>query len=281
MYSTKIRFYLLFAIVTVLAGCSALVSDGQQRVTASSSLVDYLYPKGEERTAKTPQIPVLQLPVNVGIAFIPSDNNAGGAVTTGEQLALLDKVKQSFAQYEYINRIEVIPSTYLAGDKGFDSLDQVSRIYDVDIMALVSYDQLTRTNDNNAALLYWTIVGMYVIPASDTKVQTFVDTAVFDLTSRSLLLRAPGLSKTEDRSTAINVGKVTNQKSAEGFSIAVDDMIVNLNNELARFKTRVKEEQVAKVEHREGYSGGVVIWMNCLIAITLFSRRRLRYFNPN
>lgn len=258
-----------------------MVSDGQQRVTASSSLADYLYPKGEERTAKTPQIPVLQLPVNVGIAFIPSDNNAGGAVTTGEQLALLDKVKQSFAQYEYINRIEVIPSTYLAGDKGFDSLDQVSRLYDVDIMALVSYDQLTRTNDNNASLLYWTIVGMYVIPASDTKVQTFVDTAVFDLTSRSLLFRAPGLSKTEDRSTAINVGKVTNQKSVEGFSIAVDDMIVNLNSELARFKTRVKEEQVAKVEHREGYSGGVVIWMNLLIAITLYSRRRFRCFNPS
>ena len=33
-------------------------------------------------------------------------------------------------------------------------------------------------------------------------------------------------------------------------------MSVNLDAELAHFKTRVKEEKIAKVEHREGYSGG-------------------------
>lgn len=275
----KLNFTIILLFTSsLLAACSALVSDGQQRVTASSSLVDYLYPKDEERTAKPLEIPVLQLPVNVGIAFIPSDSYRQAAVTEGEQIVLLETVKKSFAQYDYINRIEVIPSTYLKGGEGFDSLDQVSRLYNVDVMALVSYDQLARTNDNNAALLYWTIVGMYVIPASDTNVQTFVDTAVFDVKSRSLLFRAPGLSKTQDRSTAINVDKVTNQKALEGFELAVDDMIVNLDTELARFKTRVKEEQIAKVEHREGYSGGALFGLLLLTGVFAFYRRRI--FTP-
>jgi rhombotail lipoprotein len=262
----------LIIYVMALTACSALVSEGQERVTASSSLVDFLYPKTQERVAQTPQIPVLQLPVNVGIAFIPSASFRRSAISEGEQLKLLETVKKSFTQYEYINRIEIIPSTYLKGAGGFDALDQVSRLYNIDVMALVSYDQLARTNDNNAALLYWTIVGMYVVPASDTSVQTFVDTAVFDVKSRNLLFRAPGLSKTEDRSTAINVDKVTLEKGEEGFELAVSDMIVNLDAELGRFKTRVKEEQVAKVEHREGYSGAAFVWFNLFIGIVLLSR---------
>ncbi len=152
---------IMTAVVTaLLSGCSALVSDGQQRVTASSSLVDFLYPKGEDRQAKTPQIPVLQLPLNVGIAFIPSEGYLRAGPTQAEQIALLEKVKTQFAKYEYINRIDVIPSTYLKNGEGFSTLDQVARLYNVDVMALVSYDQLARNNDNNAALLYWTIVGM-------------------------------------------------------------------------------------------------------------------------
>lgn len=33
-------------------------------------------------------------------------------------------------------------------------------------------------------------------------------------------------------------------------------MVVNLDDELARFKVRLKEEKLAKVEHKQGYSGG-------------------------
>jgi len=55
---------------------------------------------------------------------------------------------------------------------------------------LVSYDQVTRRDDNNWSLTYLTIVGAFVIPATDHDVATMVDLAVVDPASRSLVLRA-------------------------------------------------------------------------------------------
>jgi rhombotail lipoprotein len=193
-----------------------------------------------------------------------------------DQYELLEKVKAAFVQYDYIDRIEVIPSTYLTGGDGFNTLEQVGRLYDVDVMALVSYDQVTQSVENNAALLYWTIVGMYVIPGNENTVQTFVDTAVFDIKSRKMLFRAPGISKLEKRTTAIGIDETLAEKSMQGFDLAVTDMTKNLDDELARFKVRVKEEKIAKVEHSNNYSGGTIdIQFGLLLLIMLFIRLRL------
>jgi rhombotail lipoprotein len=143
-------------------------------------------------------------------------------------------------------------------------------------MALVSYDQVTQSVENNAALLYWTIVGMYVIPGNENTVQTFVDTAVFDIKSRKMLFRAPGISKLEKRTTAIGIDETLAEKSMQGFDLAVTDMTKNLDDELARFKVRIKEEKIAKVEHSNNYSGGTIdIQFGLLLLIMLFIRLRL------
>lgn len=55
-------------------------------------------------------------------------------------------------------------------------------------------------------------------------------------------------------------------KSLEGFYLAVADMTTNLDAELARFKTRVKEEEVAKIENREGNTGSGSASLYLLIA---------------
>lgn len=239
-----------------LASCSALISDNTGKRTQSSSLIDFLYPNSQSRAEHKPEIPLLTLPVKVGVAFVPNNNKYNTGINNKDQLELLEKVKKAFVKYDYIDRIEIIPSTYLAGGDGFATLEQVGRLYDVDIMALVSYDQVSQSLENNAALLYWTIVGMYLIPGNDNSVQTFVDTAVFDIKSKKLLFRAPGISKLEKRTTAVSIDSVLSEKSLEGFSLAVADMTTNLDAELAQFKRRVKEENIAKVEQRDGYSGG-------------------------
>lgn len=242
--------------LALLASCSALMTDNTGKRTQSSSLMDFLYPNPESRAEHKPEVPLLKLPVNVGVAFVPSKNKYNDGVHSKDQLELLETVKKAFVKYDYIGRIEIIPSTYLNGGEGFATLEQVGRLYDVDVMALVSYDQVTQSLENNAALLYWTIVGMYLIPGNENSVQTFVDTAVFDIKSKKLLFRAPGISKLEKRTTAVGVDTVLSEKSLEGFSVAVADMTTNLDAELAQFKLRVKQENVAKVEHREGYNGG-------------------------
>ncbi|MGI2171801.1 rhombotarget lipoprotein [Shewanella sp. MF05960] len=277
----RVTWLVVAASVSLLSACSMLMSQQTGKQSVSSSLMDFLYPEKTDKAAHSPEIPVLSLPVNVGIAFVPSSGLNSDAIHNKDQYELLEKVKAAFVKYDYIDRIEVIPSTYLAGGEGFTTLEQVGRLYNVDVMALVSYDQVTQSVENNAALLYWTIVGMYIIPGNENTVQTFVDTAVFDIKSRKMLFRAPGISKLEKRTTAVGIDETLSEKSMEGFNIAVTDMSQNLEDELARFKTRVKEEKIAKVEHKTNYSGGAIepllLFLMCLIAmiVTLNRKRKL------
>ncbi len=185
-------------------------------------------------------------------------------------------MRKEFEGYDYINKIEVIPSAYLDSGGGFTALDQVGCLFGVDVMALVSYDRLRQSYDNPASLLYWSIVGMYVIPGNTNTVQTFVDTVVFDIKSRKLLFRAPGIDKSQSNSTMAGSAKKVAQASEKGFESAVNNMIPNLNNELARFKERVKQEKIAKVEKRQGYSGGsfsVVTLILCSAGFFIKKRR--------
>jgi rhombotail lipoprotein len=269
----KTRIFIILLSALFLASCSSLMSNNTGKKTQSSSLMDFLYPNHASRAEHQPEIPVLTLPVKVGLAFVPSKNWQRDGIHNKDQIELLEKVKKSFLKYDYIDRIEIIPSTYLNGGEGFTTLEQVGRLYDVDVMALVSYDQVTQSLENNAALLYWTIVGMYIIPGNENSVQTFVDTAVFDIKSKKMLFRAPGINKLEKRTTAIGVDDTLIQKSLEGFSLAVSDMTINLDAELSTFKTRVKEEKIAKVEHREGYSGGAASYYWLFFIILILGRK--------
>jgi rhombotail lipoprotein len=256
-----LRSILVLLLIGALSGCSGLVSHKSGQQTISSSLSTFLYPKNNSKVKIKPQIPVLKLPVKVGLAFLPSDNWRANSFDESSKYKLLTKVKESFGKHQYIDSISIIPSAYLRnknlkGSSGFDVLSQLSRLHDVDVIALVSYDQLTQSHHNNASLLYWTIVGLYVIPGNENSIQTFVDTAVFDIRSRNMLMRAPGVSKLKKRSTAIGVDSVMNEKSMQGFDLAFDDMIVNLDAELARFRERAKKDNSVKIQHRQGYTGG-------------------------
>lgn len=250
------RILIIILGIVFLTSCSSILSQNTGKKTQSSSLMDFLYPDEKSRSEHKPERPVLKLPVKVGLAFVPSKNWQRDGIHGKDQVELLEKVKKSFLKYDYIDRIEIIPSTYLNGGEGFSTLEQVGRLYDVDVMALVSYDQVTQSLENNAALLYWTIVGMYIIPGNENSIQTFVDTAVFDIKSKKMLFRAPGINKLEKRTTAVGIDDTLAEKSVQGFGLAVTDMTINLDAELAHFKERVKEEKIAKVEHRQGYSGG-------------------------
>ncbi|WP_194756951.1 rhombotarget lipoprotein [Aliidiomarina indica] len=269
----------LFTIVvgvSLLAGCSAFFAETSYSNATSSSLVDFLYPKEEDRRAHDSEIPTLSLPLKVGIAFVPNRNSWHEPLSQNRQLELMDMVRQEFIGQEYIDRIELIPSSYLSGRQGWTTIDQVSRMYDVDVIALVSYDQVRTTSDRSSSILYWTIAGLYTVKGTENETQTFVDTAVFDIKTRSMLFRAPGISSSTGRSTAVMSSTQMRRQADEDFDTAVVQMNENLKFELNRFEDRVKNERIAKVERRSGYSGGswgvVIMVMSGLIAL----RRRIR-----
>lgn len=263
-------------MTTLLTGCTSFwsMSGGSgTRAGVSSSLVDYLYPKGEVPPDYSDTIPHLRLPLRVGIAFVPGSHRSN-SFSEATKMQLLENVKQGFVDREYIEHIEVIPDTYLQSSKGIEGMQQVARLYGVDVMALVSYDQISVTEDKAASLLYWTIVGAYIVSGTSNEVQTFVDTAVFDVNTARLLFRAPGVNKTEDRSTAIDSNVSLRKGGERSFTTAMQKMTVNLDAELDRFRERAMDNpEVARVEWKPS-SGGGAFGSVSLVALLLLQIRR-------
>jgi rhombotail lipoprotein len=248
----------------------------------SSSLVDYLYPNGEIPPEYDENIPNLSLPLRVGLAFVPAQSSNIEGLSEANKNSLLEKAKQSFSDREFINEITIIPDTYLRSGRGFKTVDQVARLYGIDVMALVSYDQIAHVDDTKSSILYWTIVGAYFIKGSKNDVQTFVDTAIFDVKTHKLLFRAPGINKIVATSTLINSTEEMRKAREDSFSLAMSDMTENLSEELDKFKERIKEDKSVTITHRPGYGGGGSFGINTialligLLFVKLFSRYRKR-----
>lgn len=258
--NSRIRLLVYFAACALTVGCASVWQEmggaGGARQGVSSSLVDYLYPGGEQPPQFDGSVPELKLPLRVGLAFVPAASGSTPGLSEAHKAELLSRVRAAFQAKEYIANIEVIPDTYLRSRRGFEGLEQVGRLYQLDVMALVSYDQVVHTDERASSILYWTIVGAYVVKGSKNDVQTFVDTAILDVPTRRLLFRAPGTDKITANTTLIGSTETLRENREESFSRAMQDMTGNLNVELGRFRERIKEDKSVLVSHRPGYKAG-------------------------
>ena len=249
-----------------------LTSCGPQNTRTKSSVVDYLYSKNTE-TIVQPATPILSLPIKVGIAFTPDQHNVrsrrniwtgtyskGAALTSVNKSKLLEKVADNFRSLKFVSEIEVIPSEYLTPQGGFDNLEQIKTMYGIDVIALVSYDQVQFTDENFLSLSYWTIIGAYIVSGEINDTSTMLDTVVYDISSKKMLFRAPGTSIVKGSATPVNLSEELRKDSLKGFELAAVEMTKNLEFQLDKFKEKIKNkpEQV-KIVHRAGYTGGGVI----------------------
>ncbi|MCY4200660.1 MAG: rhombotarget lipoprotein [Gammaproteobacteria bacterium] len=259
-----------------LAGCSAFFYSPPP-MTNSSSMVEFLYPDGQRPENEVTMPPTLELPLRIGIAFVPPKSSWGSTVSHAEQIDLLNIVKQQFENEDYVETIEVLSSSYLQGVSGFQALEQIGSLLDLDVFALVSWNQVVTSDDTPASLLYWTIIGAYTIPGTRNSVNTLLDVAVFDLKSRKLLLRAPGVSSATDTSTAISAGRVTKSIRDQSLTSATNQMAENLAFEVERFSERVKEEGVAEITYGSNYQGSfspLLVFFGMFLAGVHLVRRR-------
>ena len=203
----------------------------------SSSLVEFLYPNRNAPPVHD-TVPVLHLPLRVGLAFLPSPGE--GAVDAAHQAELLERIRQRFKTRQFVREIVVIPDYYLGGRRGFEGLEGVQRLYGVDVMALVSYDQTLHEENNQWSLGYLTIVGAYVLNGDRHDLSTLVDLAVVDPASRSLVLRAGGWDVRHGSSTLINEDRDSREASIASFSAATNQMIDHFDAELIRFEAEAR-----------------------------------------
>ena len=211
----------------------------------------------------------LRPPVRVGLAFVPSVG-ASGNLSEVEKTKLLERLKASFRKHEFIGEIEVIPSSYLRARGGFNNLEQAARMFNVEVMALVSYDQVQFNDTNALAVLYWTIVGAYVIHGDRYDIQTLVDASVFDVNTKKLLFRAPGQSQVKGSASMSGFNEKSRDARREGYNLAVDDLIPQLQSSLDGFKERLKTDKTIKIENKVGYSGGGSLgWLELLLGLSI------------
>lgn len=282
MKSTARNSACLFLSLGLAILLSSCVHNGTRRSEKSSSVVGFLYPK-ESEPLVTPAVPVLRLPLRVGIAFVPSRENYGRGFAESQKTILLKRVADQFRENVFIQSIEVIPTTYLRPGGSFANLDQVRGLFNLDLIVLLAYDQMQFTDQNKLSLAYWTIVGAYLLHGNKNDTHTLLEAVVYDIPSRKLLFRAPGVNTITAGSTGVEVDNRLRRDSAVSFEKATDDLIANLKTELASFRERLKNPpaggEVARIEHREGYRGGgsVDAWFAGALAAVGFlawTRRR-------
>ncbi len=264
------------ALMLLAGGCYSMWGGPREKHQASS-VVGFLYPDQVDPLPPS-GLPVLRLPLRVGVAFVPAGSRRGGYASPDslpevKKTALLQRVADEFKGRDYIERIEIVPSSYLRPGGSFTNLSQVRNLLGVDVIALVAYDQVQFTDENLLALSYWTIVGAYLFHGNKNDSQTLLEAAVYDITSQHLLFRAPGVSSVQGRSAAVNVNEDLRVDSAKGFDLATTDLIANLKQQLETFRERVKQspDSVAHIEHRPGYIGVGAFGGEFVVALLCFA----------
>lgn len=265
-------------LILTMSGCSTLQSmmglnyNDQQR--SRSSLVDYLYPNSRGAIAIKPKIPSLSIPLRVGIAFVPDSCGTFLRHDLNETLKnkLLTKISSKFESKEIIDQVKVIPATYLRRKGSFNNLRDIKKQLDVDIIVLLSYDQVQYTERTAVSLIYyWTVVGRYIFEGEKNDTVTLVNAAVYDIDSEELLFSSNGNSKVRSRAASAFISEELRVNSQKGFDIAIDNLIVKTDIELERFRQKVKAKTVAvKVHYRSG--GGSFGWFVGLLLILVVGR---------
>ncbi len=272
-------------LALVLTGCASFYGDRQSR--RASSLMQYLYPGQTDRT-ESPGIPTLTLPLRVGVAFVPEAAKGAVAASYGHdrlpeafKAELIQQVAQHFRELVFVKSIEVIPTTYLQPGGGFANLEQVRQMFGVDVVALLSFDQAQSTDEGFLSFTYWTLIGAYVVPAEKNLTTTLLDAAVFDVSSRKLLFRAPGVSTVKGIATGMNLPEQLRHDAQQGFRDASTNLVTNLKAELAAFQERIKERpDDVKIVRSPGYRAGagafgrVEVGLLSVLGLLVWSVRR-------
>ena len=257
-----LKTLLVTILFAMMAGCGFMATN------RSSSVVRYLYPN-TKGYIESPQIPRLALPLRVGIAFVPDGSVKGSSffipekivqgqnLTERDKMELMEEVKKHFQKYEYVDSIELIPSAYLTKEGGFANLDQIRTMYGIDVIVLLSYDQTQFTDEGITSVTYWTLIGAYIIPGEKNDTHTMVDATVYDIQSRKLLFRAPGISHIKSKATPVNLSERLRVDSIASFKEACTDLAANLELQLELFREKVKTTPADyEIVHKPGYTGG-------------------------
>lgn len=240
------------AAALALAGCSSM--DGSTRPRQQvASLIGFLFPGKEQPGAASEQVAVIKVPFRIGVAFVPDSSEPAFRLSELDRQRLAGQVREAFSNYPFVKEIEVVPSSYLERGGSFENLDRVAALLRLDVIALVSYDQVQYAGSSKWSFLYWTGIGAYVIEGEKYDILTALEVAVIDVKSRRLLMRASGSSTVKGDATWIGFAERSRQARTESFEGANRQMIGELHTEVQRFRERAPRDPGIRLELPPGY----------------------------
>jgi len=188
----------------------------------------------------------MPLPITLGIAFVPESRtitNGGDSkiepLTEKFKMEMMRELTAQLRQYSFFAGIEEIPSTYLKIGGSFANLDQIHTMTGVDVIGLVSYDQVQFTDRGLVSLLYWTGFGWYFMPGEKNDTNTMMDAALYHIPTRKPLLRATGQSGVYHYSTPMNQSQNLRDDSENGFKDAVNMLAATFKEQLDLLKPKL------------------------------------------
>lgn len=256
-----LRLVVTGMVVLGLSGCASLLHGFDRRHhEASSSLVEFLYGNGDVPPIASEVY--LDLPVRVGVCFLPAQG--GDGPTAVERDKVLNAIREKFKSRPYVSEIVPIPDYYLrsgtgrnTGSDGMTQIEQVSRLNQLDLFALVSYDQVTDVSARKSSLADLTIVGAYFVHGDRHETHTLLDLAVIDPRTRLLVLRSGGTSALAGNTALVDADRHETAQRTKGYELATASLVENFGHELTDFEGRVREGTApVKVRHRSVGGGG-------------------------
>ena len=229
--------------IVPLSGC------GHYTTQRTSNVLAYLHP-GETQSAEVSKdiskisLPNIPIPITLGIAFVPESRTitSGGdtkiePLTEKFKMEMMRELTAQLRQYSIFAGIEEIPSTYLKVGGSFANIDQIRAMTGVDVIGLVSYDQVQFTDRGLVSLLYWTGIGWYFVPGEKNDTNTMIDAALYHIPTRKPLLRATAQSGVYHYSTPMNQSQNLRDDSENGFKEALHMLAADFKKQLDLLKS--------------------------------------------
>ena len=234
MRRVSVSACLMLVLTVGLGGCATT-----QRREASA--LSYLYPEGHIESSA--DAVALQLPLRVGVAFAPGDRS-WDAFSEPQRREILKRVAAAFEGVPEIQFVEVLPTNTLTRRGGFENLRQAAGMYGMNLVAILSYNQIQFVGQRRSSFLYWTLIGAYFVRGEHLETHTLLDANVFDLASRAMLFSGSGSSIVRERSTPVEADLSLRETSIRGFEQATDDLVRNLSRALEVFRENAKRGTV-------------------------------------
>lgn len=249
---SKLISILMAAVAAVTLGaCASMEKDARQRQVAS--VLEYLFSDSNHVPTSSDAVAELRVPFRIGIAFVPDNANPQFRLPESDRQKLATKVRDAFVNYPFAKEIIPVSSVYLEPGGGFANLDQVAALLNLDVIALISFDQVQNAGATGSSFLYWTGVGAYMINGDQYDILTAVETSVFDIKSRRLLIRAGGISNLKGTATMVGFSEQAREARTRGFEEAVNEMIGKLHSEVKTFRERAPSDPKIRLILAPGY----------------------------